>query len=710
MLHCKTIFVRGQIKKYSVFRTKKTCIKDAFEYDTKSLFASTMNGRNTMRRWVIAVTLVLTGGFVRADVKLPAIFSDNMVLQQKSAVAVWGQADVGEKIEVLGSWMKSPATTKTDKKGKWQIEIKTPKAGGPYTLTVKGNNTITLQNVLVGEVWICSGQSNIELPVKAVDNAEHEIQTADFPAIRLFTVKHTSSLTPEQDCVGQWKVCTPETIDTFSAVGYLFGREIHQKLNVPVGLISTNWGGTPAEAWASEKALKPFKDYDSIIKRMQNPPSVSEETLAQNEKVIAKWEEEIAQIDPGTKENWQNPKMDVSDWKEMELPRPWSRTELEKIDGIVWFRRVTMLPPSWARADMELYLGPIDDADTTWVNGVKIGSTTAYDQERKYIIPQSALRVGPNVIAVRVFDNYLEGGFTGTEDQMRIGPVGTDIKTCATIAGSWKYKVSLADKPLPALPKVSGDRFNKNAPTTLYNGMIAPLIPFRIAGAIWYQGESNVERPAEYAKLFPAMIADWRKQWDIGDFPFYWVQIAPYQYSNPQASESAYLREAQMKSLKTVKNGGIAVTMDIGAKDNIHPTDKQNVGKRLALWALAKTYKQKDIACSGPIYKSMRVEGLKIRLYFDYTHGGLSATDGHLTDFVIAGADKKFVPAEAVIDGDTVVVSSPQVQKPVAVRYAWSNWARGSLFNKEKLPASSFRTDEWDDNPDKPVSLSAYQN
>jgi len=644
-------------------------------------------------------------------VKLPAIFGDNMVLQQKNDVAVWGWADAGEKIEVLGSWMKSPATTKADKEGKWQIKIKTPKAGGPYTLTIKGNNTITLQNVLVGEVWICSGQSNMEWPVKSVDKAEQEIQAADFPQIRLFTVKKTSSPQSKQDCTGQWKVCSPETVGSFSAVGYLFGREIHQKINVPVGLINTSWGGTPVEAWTSEKTLKSFKDYDPIIKMIQNPPPISEQTLAQNEKALARWEEEIARIDPGTKENWQDPKMDISDWKDIELPHPWSGTELEKIDGIVWFRRITNLPPSWARIDMELHLGPIDDADTVWVNGVKIGSTTVYDQERKYIIPPSALHTGPNIVVVRVVDNHGEGGFTGDEEQMRIGPVGADVKACATIAKTWKYKVSLADnKSLPALPKIVTGKFNQRAPTVLFNGMIAPLVPFRIAGAIWYQGEANVARPAEYAKLFPAMIADWRKQWNIGDFPFYWVQIAPYTYEDKNAGYSAYLRESQMKSLKTVKNGGMAVTMDIGTEDNIHPKNKQDVGKRLALWALAKTYEQKDIAFSGPVYKSMKVEGRNIRLYFDYTQGGLSAREGHLADFVIAGADKKFVPAEAVIDGDTVVVSSPQVQKPTAVRYAWSNWAGGTLFNKEKLPASSFRTDKWDDNPDKPVSLDAYKN
>jgi sialate O-acetylesterase len=665
-----------------------------------------------MKKWVAVIILTALTCSVSANVKLPAIFGDNMVLQQKNDVAVWGWADAGEKIEVLGSWMKSPATTKTDKNGQWQIKIKTPETGGPYTLTVKGSNTIALQNILVGEVWICSGQSNMEMSVQSIDNAQQEIQTADFPQIRLFTVKKTSSPRPQQDCDGQWKICSPDTVGLFSAVGYLFGREIHQKLNVPVGLISANWGGTPAEAWTSEKTLKSFPAYDPILEKMkQAQQPIPEEVQARNEQALAEWDEKVSAIDPGTQQNWQDPKLDISDWKAIDLPRPWSGTELEKIDGIVWFRRITNLPPSWARIDMELHLGPIDDADTVWVNGVKIGSTTVYDQERKYIIPPSALHTGPNIVVVRVVDNHGEGGFTGTEDQMRIGPVGADIKTRATLAKKWKYKASLLDKELPALPKVSKGQFNKNAPTTLYNGMIAPLIPFRIAGAVWYQGEANIARPAEYAKLFPAMITDWRKQWGIGDFPFYWVQIAPYSSRNGVGGgNSAYLREAQMKSLKTVKNGGMAVTMDIGTEDNIHPKNKQDVGKRLALWALAKAYGQKEVAFSGPIYKSMKVEGRNIRLYFDYTQGGLLAREGHLIDFTIAGVDKKFVPAQAGIEGDTVIVSSEQVKKPVAVRFAWARWAKPNLYNKAGLPASSFRTDDWNDNPDGPITITFYQN
>lgn len=649
---------------------------------------------------------------VCAQVKLPAIFGDNMVLQQKSDVAVWGWADAGEKMEVLGSWMKKAETVKTGNDGKWQVKIKTPSAGGPYTLTIKGSSTITLQNILIGEVWVCSGQSNMEWPLQMTNNAKFEISTASHNKIRLFTVDRVKSAQPKDDCSGQWQVCSPDTIARFSAVGYFFGRQLLQKLDVPIGLINSSWGGTPAEAWTSEMTLVKFNtEYAPIIQKFQNlqpvDPAIAKE---RKDKLFAQWEQQVAQVDPGTKENWQDPKLDTADWKEIELPNPWDNIpELANLDGIVWFRRITNLPPSWAKIDLELHLGPIDDADTVWVNGIRIDSTGGYTIERKYTIPASALRVGPNLIAVRVVDSGYGGGFRGKEEQMRIGPVGADVQTWATVAATWKYKISMPKFEVPWPPSGNFDDFNHYIPTGLYNAMVLPLTPFQIAGVIWYQGESNAGRPAEYAKLFPLMVQDWRKAWGIGDFPFYWVQIAPYEHGNSKGAHSAFFRDTQTKCLKTIKNSGIAVIMDIGVEKDVHPRNKQDVGKRLALVALAKTYGQKDIAYSGPMYKKMKVEGQKIRLYFDNIYGGLMATDGQLSDFIIAGADRKFVPAEAVIDGDTIVVSSPQVEKPAAVRYGWTNWVMGTLFNKEGLPASSFRTDNWNDNTDGPIDIAFYQ-
>lgn len=648
---------------------------------------------------------------VYAQVKLPAIFGDNMVLQQKNRAAVWGWADADEQIEVQGSWMEIATVAKADKDGKWQVKIETPAAGGPFTLTVKGKNTLTLQNVLIGEVWVCSGQSNMEWTVQNTNNAEAEIKAANYDKIRLFTVHREKSTTPKDDCSGKWQACSPQTISQFSAVGYFFGRDLYQKLDIPIGLINSSWGGTPAEAWTSEKTLVNFnKEYEAIIKKFQNPQPVTPAYYRERkDRAFLPWEQNVAGIDPGSKANWQDPKLDTANWKDIELPKSWDDVpELAKLDGIVWFRRIINLPPTWVKADLELNLGEIDDADTVWFNGVRIDSNS-WGAQRKYIIPASALHVGPNVIAVRVVDTGYRGGFCGTEEQMRIGPVGADARTYATAAKTWKYKISMSEFKVSWPPGGNWGEFSHYVPTGLYNSMVLPLTPFQIAGVIWYQGESNAGRPAEYSKLFPLMVADWRKAWGVGDFSFYWVQIAPYEHGNSKGAHSAYLREAQTHSLKTIKNSGMAVTMDIGVEKDVHPRNKQDVGKRLALWALAKNYGQKDIAYSGPLYKSMRVEGAKVRLYFDYVYGGLSAREGQLSDFIIAGEDKKFVPAKAVFDGDTIVVSSDQVAKPEAVRYGWTNWVMGSLSNKEGLPASSFRTDDWNDNTDGKIEISFYQ-
>jgi sialate O-acetylesterase len=646
---------------------------------------------------VSVIAFCLTAMSVSADVKLPAVFGDGMVLQQRSSVPVWGWADPGEKVTVKGSWQWFGASATADQNGAWRVRINTPRAGGPQTLKIQGNNEIILKDILFGEVWVCSGQSNMEYTLEMLNTDEHRkaAAEADYPQIRLFNVTRVFNAKPQTDCQGQWQVCTPETAKRFSAVGYYFGRELHQKLKVPIGLINASWGGTPAEAWTSAEALRAHGDFDLMLDRLANPEQSDEQANEQYQQDLARWEQKVAEVDAGTKENWQEAGLDDADWKTMEQPMLWSQTELAKIDGVVWFRRVTNLPPSWARSDLELHLGPIDDIDTVWVNGVKIGSTFGWMKPRTYQIPKSVLRVGPNVIAVRIIDTGIEGGFNGTEDDMRIGPPGADAKSSATVARTWKYKVGYSGY-LPAVPLTAAEqRLNQNSPSALYNAMIQPLIPFRIAGAIWYQGESNRDRWLQYRTLFPAMITDWRTRWGQGNFPFYYVQIAPYNYGNVDDPLSGYLYEAQMMTLKAVPNVGMAVTMDIGDKDDIHPKNKVDVGKRLSLWALAKTYNQRNIVYSGPIYKSMKVERDTIRLSFDYIGGGLVSRGGPLVGFEIAGSDRAFVPAKAEIDGNSVVVSSSQVPNPVAVRYAFKNWISPNLFNAEGLPASSFRTDDW---------------
>jgi len=465
---------------------------------------------------IAAVVAFLITHTARADVRLPKIFSDHMVLQQQCHAPVWGWADPGEKITVTLGETKATATA--DQDGRWKTTIATPPAGGPHTLAVAGNNTITLKDVLIGEVWVASGQSNMEWSLLRSLNPKEEIAAAKYPKIRLFHVQRQTSPTELNDLgapaaggKNAWKECSPENVPHFSAVAYFFARKLHKELGVPVGVINTSWGGTVAEAWTSREGLATHKDFEPILERAKR---------------------------------WQK-------------GRP-------------------------------------------------------------------------------------------------------------------------------------------NQASALYNAMIKPLVPYAIAGAIWYQGESNRGRAVQYGKLFPAMIADWRKQWARGDFPFLFVQLAPFHYGNPQGGTLAELWDAQFKTLKNVKNTGMAVTTDIGNVRDIHPKNKQEVGRRLALWALKLEY-GKSVVPSGPLYKSHKVEGDKVRISFDHTGGGLVAKDGKpLSHFTIAGTDKNFVPAQAKIDGDSVVVWSDEVKEPIAVRFAWRNDAEPNFFNKEGLPASPFRTDDFE--------------
>lgn len=463
-----------------------------------------------MKKYLCLFFLILMKFDPLQAVSLPAVFNDHMVLQQKSEVLIWGWGKPNEEIAVTASWDRQTIRTKVSNQGQWQLYINTPAAGGPHTLEVKGYNTIVLQDVLVGEVWFCSGQSNMEWSARAgIDGAEQAIAEANYPNIRFFSVEHRTANYPQLDLAGTWVASTPESMIDFSAVAYFFGKELQKELDVPVGLINSSWGGTPAEIWI-------------------------------NPEVIA--------------------------------------------------------------ADKELALSATKHAEVPW------------------------------------------------------GPI---------------------------------------EPGRAYHAMVAPLISFRIAGALWYQGESNTADPQMYAKVLPTLINNWRNKWGY-EFPFYYVQIAPYQYGRP--NEGVLLRDAQRKSMQ-VPNTGMVVISDIGNTEDIHPTNKHDVGKRLAGWALNRTYGREDIPCSGPLYSGMKKEGNKIRLHFDHTGSGLMSKGKELSHFEIAGEDREFVPAKARIDGNTIVVQAKGIKNPQAVRFGWSNTAEPNLFNKEGLPASSFRTDDW------PVSL-----
>lgn len=626
----------------------------------------------------ISFIFIVVNGF--SQIQLSPIFTDNMVLQQQSEVPIWGKAKPNSTVNVTTSWDGKKQTTTADSEGKWMIKVSTPAAGGPFEIEI---NKIKLKNVLIGEVWICSGQSNMEWPVKSAANSDNEIAAANYPNIRLLTVNRATSIHPLEDFTAKgngWETCSPETISDFSAVAYYFGRNIHHSLNVPVGLIHTSWGGTLAEAWTSEQSLKMMPEFIRAVDDFKT----SSERLS-----LEDWLAEVNKNDFGLKDNVAiaaAKDYNDSDWNTAVQPELWENGDLFDTDGIVWFRKNIEIPESWEGSNLILSLGAIDDIDITYFNGKEIGSTNGWEEDRKYIIPASLVKKGTAVIAVRVVDTGGGGGFYGDPKKMFIAPVNNDAMRI-NLDGEWKYKLSV---------KLKGTNLNvENEPTSLFNAMLAPLIPYGIKGAIWYQGESNSGRSYQYRTLFPLMINDWRSKWGY-DFPFYFVQLANYMEikENPSESGWAELREAQLKTLQ-LENTGMAVTVDIGDTDDIHPKNKQDVGKRLALQALSQTYGL-EVVASGPMYHYYQLEGDKIRIFFRPSKSALKIKgDNVLKGFAIAGPDKIFHWADARIEGDQVVVSSPKVAFPIAVRYAWADNPICNLFNEADLPASPFRTDDW---------------
>lgn len=670
-------------------------------------------------RAVVILTLFLFGsGFAQQKLHFASIFTDSMVLQQQSEVAIWGKGVTGRKLSIEASW-KSTASAIVDSTGSWSTTIKTIQAGGPYRITITdGDTTEVLNDVLLGEVWLCSGQSNMEMPLEGwppsnfVTNSDSEISNAKYPMIRLFSVKRAYSVDPEASCEGTWMECTPVNVRTFSATAYFFGRMLHQQLKVPVGLIHASWGGTKIESWIGKDRLLTIDNYAPVLKEIEEG---RDSIRALNQWIANHPRISVAGRTPDTR--WQN--LDFQDsacaakefndslWHEMKLPTLWERTEVGEFDGTVWFRNRIMIPSNWRGRDLSLEIGPVDDMDETYVNGYMVGSHLnegMYQVPRSYQVPGRLVQDSIVQIAVRVIDYGGGGGMFGKESAMQLRRIDTTLSI--PLAGNWKY-LPVAEYKSSTFyvfgskgqeyfnrPKLLVD-FSGYSPTALYNGMISPLVPFTLRGTIWYQGESNVGNPSMYATLFPLMINEWRSAFHNPDMPFYYVQIAPYKYE--PASQSQLLREAQLKTL-AVKNTGMVVTLDIGNPDNIHPADKQDVGKRLASWALAKTYHQKKIVFSGPAYRAMKVKKNSIILSFDNAEKGLVLqVDSGGNGFQIAGDDKQFKNANVKVQGSSLIISHPEILHPAAVRYAFSNASTATLFNKEGLPASSFRTDEWDE-------------
>jgi len=656
---------------------------------------------------------------------LASVFTDNMVLQQQLPAPVWGTAAPGAKVAVAFAGQTVETTASAD--GNWSVKLAPLTASAkPAELVVTSTDSkLALRNILVGEVWVCSGQSNMGWPLSLCNDPDNEIAAAKFPNIRLLTVPQKPALKPMSGfSKTTWEECSPATASGFSGVGYFFGRELHRRLGVPVGLINSSWGGTVAEAWTSREAMlaEPDASVRAIVENF-------ERDIDKLEEANIHWRAEVKAIEDkvgdhqnlGYAKGWAA-EVEPADatWAGMDLPRTWQSYGLN-FSGILWFRKIVDVPASWAGKDLKLSIGATDKSDTTYFNNVKVGSLTIQDRPdawslpRTYTVPGALVKAGPNVIAIRVHSDKYAGGATGPAAAMRLTcdgvegskpepKDGAEAETGAIpgagvgeteipLAGTWRFAVE-ANYGVVQYPNPPMGPDNPNSPSVLYNGMISPLLPMAIRGAIWYQGESNVGRAPQYKSLFKAMIRDWRRAFKHEGMGFHFVQLANYLSTAPKPLESqwAELREAQAEAL-SLPHTGMAIAIDIGDGADIHPRNKQDVGIRLALNALRHSYAKKDIVHRGPHFREARVEGSAMRVFFDDIGGGLIASNGPLTGFAIAGPDGQFVWADARIDGNTVVVSSPAIAAPKAVRYAWADNPVCNLFNAAGLPASPFRTD-----------------
>ncbi|WP_372745213.1 sialate O-acetylesterase [Lutibacter sp.] len=621
---------------------------------------------------------------INSQVTVAKIFSNNMVLQRNTTIPVWGWAKANDTIEV--SFNQQIKHAKTDATGKWMVYLNPENAGGPFNLTVKGKNTINISNILVGEVWICSGQSNMELLVGQSDNAIAEIENAsNYSNIRHIKIPKEINSFPNSDIsTGVWEVCTSETASNFTGVGYFYAKQLYDQLKIPIGLINASWGGSIIETWMSREAFENSEEFKELIATM---PKVHLDTLSKYKIAasIKKIEElQNAKFSTAKVETYKELDLDDSAWLTMNEPEIWETQELGEFDGVIWLRKHFILSKDEVNTDILLEIPGIDDADITYINGVEVGRTDGWDIKREYKISSNILKEGRNVISIRVMDNSSSGGIYGDAAEFKL-TIGEKV---IPLSGDWKYRVeSIYD----------GVNFN-DYPSLCYNAMINPLIPFAFQGVIWYQGESNVTRAFEYQKTFPLLIKDWREKWGRGTFPFYYVQLATFISDGDSNTGSGWaeLREAQTKTLQ-VPNTGMVVTTDVGNPNDIHPTNKQTVGERLASIALNTIYK-KPMICSGPMYNSMEIIKNKISIQFNNVAGGLVAgnLESTISGFEIAGNDQKFYPAKAYIKNNKVIVFSEHVKKPIAARFGWNGDASASnLFNKEGFPAVPFRTDDW---------------
>jgi len=643
------------------------------------------------------VVLTLFSSVVMGQVKVPYILSSNMVLQRELETNIWGWATPGEKVSV--SFRDQVFRTKADAEGKWIVKVLTGNAGGPFNMVIKGNTTISLDNIMVGDVWVCSGQSNMEFQLNRAENGAAEVRKANFKNIRLFQVQKNTSILPlENTAPAQWQECSPQTVGEFSAVAYFFGKKIHTETGVPIGLISSNWGGTNVETWTSEAAMK---DDQEMMNWLSGLKGYDAKSMAEKLKItFENYQVVLKQVqDPSWTHKYINSDFNDAEWQLMKQPGLWENQKgYENFDGIVWYRKSFTIPAGFNLSKAVLSLGMIDDTDIAWINGKRVGETfNKYNVLRKYEIPASVLKEGKNQLVVRIEDYTGGGGIYGAASDLYL----SDGAIMVDLSGDWK---TIKDElPVPPNPTVlSESTLQPNQyPTLLYNGMINPLVNFGIKGAIWYQGEANADAMSQalkYESQLERMIADWRKHWNI-DFYFYLVQLANFhpETSTPQTEVWPFLREAQANAL-TVPKTGMACIIDIGNANDIHPTNKMDVGERLALNAMKDIF-GKNILANGPRFSEAKFEGNRATITFSEVGAGLKSTNkyGYINGFAVAGPDKVFHYAKASFRStNSVVVFSEEVNKIESVRFLWAdNPGEINLYNSAGLPAEPFRTDKW---------------
>lgn len=638
----------------------------------------------------LLLPLLALAASLASALELASPFGDHMVLQRDHPLPIWGSAQPGETVTVEFAGQTAAATADSD--GRWRATLPPlPASAEPRLLAIRASassKSLALSDVLVGEVWLCGGQSNMERqlgprpPQPEIIGWREHAARANSPLIRELHVAQTRAATTQSAVEARWTVCTPETVLDFSAVGYFFARDLHAKLGVPVGIIHSSWGGTPAETWTSAEGLAPFPEFDQDIAALRQRATDPEGAARAHAIKLDLW---YQANDPGTatSQPWQSPTLDTAAWQSMPLPAAWEDLGHPGFDGVAWMRKSFDLPPSWQGRELILRLGAIDDADTTWVNGVKIGSTNGWSTPRIYRVPASALRPTGNVFAVRVLDTGGNGGIWNPQQPLDIAPADAPAESLS-LKGPWLARFG---PPLTGADRPPTDGSNSwGTPTALFNGMIAPLAPYAIRGAAFYQGESNAANPDQYRRLFPAMIADWRRLWQQGDFPFLFVQVAPFQNMPPE------IREAQQLAGQATPNTAMVATIDVGDPNDIHPANKEPVGARLALAARAIAYGEK-IVHSGPVFRNATFDGPQATLHFDHLGGGLVAQGGPLRGFTLAADNGIHRPAQAEIVGDAIVLTAPGIPLAAAARYGWANAPSANLFNAAGLPAPPFRTD-----------------